>query len=583
MKRSRSPVSSTVLALALTLTALMTPPTAAPAAQAASLPTRPLVITGQGRLAGQAHDRAEEFLGVPYATPPLGDLRFRPPRQAARWSGTRDATRQAPACTQFSPFGLRDPGAVNEDCLYLDVYRPRHTRPGDRLPVLFWIHGGGYSQGTGSQFGGRTMAELTGSVVVSINYRLGQLGYLAAPELIRDNTLGSGSYGLMDQIAALDWTRRNIAAFGGDPARVTLWGQSAGSGSICAMLTSPRAAGLFARAILQSGPCTLLRAPDPARAADEARAFAVAAGCPDPATRADCLRKASTSDLIAAARTHPTSGPAFGDRLLPAQPSEAIAAGSWNKAPVLIGSTRAESRFFVALTQPHLTAREYTDQINATYGPATAQVLARYPVGAYPTPYDALSAVLTDSTFACHTLGTARAIASQVPTYVYEFDDPRSPTLHGAQVPGIDMANAHSAELAYLHDFTMADRPLTDEQITLADRMKRHWAAFARTGDPNLPGETRWPVAGAQHTVLTLNPRAVRTSTTFAAEHQCDFWSGATAVPDRPGSFSASRIPGQWYSPEETPGRSMAAGQRTLPRGFSATGGSSGAGGRPPA
>ncbi|WP_051338231.1 carboxylesterase/lipase family protein [Streptomyces flavidovirens] len=535
MKRSRSTVSSAVLALALTLTALTALPAAAPAAQAAPTTTRPLVGTAQGRLAGQTHDRAEEFLGVPYAAPPLGNLRFRPPQQAARWSGIRDATRQASACVQFSPFGLRDPDAVSENCLYLDVYRPRHTRPGDRLPVLLWIHGGGYSQGTGTQFGGRTMAELTGSVVVSINYRLGQLGYLAAPELVRDNALGSGSYGLMDQIAALKWTRGNIAAFGGDSDRIALWGQSAGSGSICALLTSPHAAGLFARAVLQSGPCTLLRTPDPAQAADEARAFATAAGCPDPATRAACLHKAPASDLITAARTHPTSGPAHGDGLLPTQPSEAIAGGSWNKVPVLIGSTRAEGRFFVALTEPHLTAQQYADRVNATYGQAAPQVLARYPVGAYPTPYDALSAVLTDSTFACHTLSTARTIAAQAPTYVYEFDDPRSPTLHGAQVPGVDMANAHSAELAYLHDFTMADRPLTAEQITLADRMKRHWAAFARTGDPNLPGGTRWPVAGAEHTVLTLNPQAVRTSATFAAEHQCGFWSGAAARPGRQG------------------------------------------------
>ncbi|MFI1760804.1 carboxylesterase/lipase family protein [Streptomyces sp. NPDC020800] len=530
MKRSRSPLASTILTLALSLTAFVAGPASAAPAPAPSAPaSRPVVLTGQGRLAGQVNGRAEEFLGVPYAAPPVGGLRFRPPQQPARWSGTRDATRQAPACLQFSPLGLLDPDNVSEDCLYLDVYRPRQARPGDRLPVLFWIHGGGYSQGTGTQFGGRTMADLTKSVVVSINYRLGQLGYLAAPELTRDNALGSGSYGLMDQVAALKWTRTNIAAFGGDPADITLWGQSAGSGSVCAMLTSPRTTGLFSRAILQSGPCTLLRAPDSAQAADEARAFSEAAGCPDPATRADCLREAPAADLVSAARTHPTSGPAFGDGLLPAQPSEAIAAGTWNRVPILIGSNRAESRFFVALTQPHLTAQEYTDQITSLYGQAAQQVLARYPVADHPTPYDALSAVLTDSTFACQTLSTSRTFASQVPTYVYEFDDPQSPTLHGAQVPGVDMANAHSAELAYLHDFTMADRPLTAEQTTLADDMKRRWAAFARTGAPDVPGEIRWPATGGRHTILTLSPQHTHTSTTFAADHQCDFWAGPAA------------------------------------------------------
>ncbi|MGP3983582.1 carboxylesterase/lipase family protein [Streptomyces sp. KR80] len=507
------------------LFAQILPATAAPAASSSP---RPIVAIDDGRLAGRIHDGAERFLGIPYAAPPVGNLRFRPPQRPQRWSGVRDATEQAPACLQFSPHGLRDPEAVSEDCLYLDVYRPRKARPGDRLPVLFWMHGGAYSQGTGTQFGGRTMADLTHTVVVSINYRLGQFGYLALPELTRENALGSGSYGLMDQIAALKWTRENIAAFGGNPGNITISGQSAGAGSVCAMLASPQAAGLFTRAILQSGPCTLIEAPGPDRAADQSRAYATAAGCPGPATSAACLRAASAADLIAAARAHPTSGPAFGDRLVPEQPSEAIAAGTWNKVPVLIGSTRAESRFFVALTQPYLTAQEYTDQISVTYGPAAPQVLARYRLSDYASPYLAMSAVLTDSTFACHTYESAQSFAAQVPTYVYEFDDPNSPTLYGAQVPGLDMANGHSAELAYLHDFTMGDRPLTSVQVALADSMKRHWAAFARAGDPNVSDQAHWPPAGPRHTVLTLNPQESHASTRFAADHQCTFWSGLT-------------------------------------------------------
>ncbi|MFG2328087.1 carboxylesterase/lipase family protein [Streptomyces sp. NPDC048604] len=518
-----------VLSLVLAVTALFTHPAVAASARQSVSAARPVVTTDQGRLAGRVNGRAEEFLGVPYAAPPVADLRFRPPRQAARWTGTREATRQAPACVQFLPVGLSDPDHVSEDCLYLDVYRPRHARPGDRLPVLFWIHGGAFLLGTGTQFGGRTMADLTDSVVVSINYRLGQLGYLAAPELTRQNALGSGSYGLMDQIAALNWTRDNIASFGGNPANITLWGQSAGSASICAMLTSPHAAGMFSRAVLQSGPCSLIRAPGSAQAAEAAGDFAAAAGCPDAAARAACLRTAPSADLIAASRTRPTAGPAFGDGLLPAQPSEAIASGRWNKVPVLIGSTRAEAKFFVAGTHPYLTAQEYTDRINATYGPAAPQVLARYPVAGHPTPFDALSAVLTDSMFACHTLSTARTFASQVPTYVYEFDDPRSPTLLGAQPPGVDMTNAHSAELAYVHDFGLTDRPLTAEQTAFADDIKRRWGAFARTGSPHTTGETHWPPIRDRYTVLTLNPERTRTSTSFAADHQCDFWAGVAS------------------------------------------------------
>ncbi|MEV7416761.1 carboxylesterase family protein [Streptomyces sp. NPDC089919] len=524
---TRSFLPSVVVALLLATAALCTHPAVAVPAPPPAAADRPVVTTGQGRLAGHAEGRAEEFLGVPYARPPVGEGRFRAPVAAADWSGVRPAVRQAPACLQFSPFGLRDPAEVSEDCLYLDVYRPRHARPGDRRPVLFWIHGGAYSQGTGTQFGGRTMAEQTGSVVVSINYRLGQLGYLAAAEIAREDPLGSGSFGLMDQLAALRWTRENIAAFGGDPAGITLWGQSAGSASVCALLTAPRAAGLFARAVLQSGPCSLIRPPDSVRAAADARDFAVAAGCPDPAVRAACLRAAPTAALLAAAGTRPTAGPAFGDGLLPREPAAAIAAGAWHKVPVLIGSTRSEARFFVALSRPHLTAAEYAAQVRADFGPLAPQVLARYPVDDRQTPYDALSAVLTDSGFACQTWRTAAVFAAQVPTFVYEFDDPRSPTLYGAQVPGVDMANGHSAELAYLHEFTMGDRPLDAGQVALADGMKRRWAAFARSGRPDLPGGVHWPRAGARGAVLVLDPAGSRVSTAFAAEHRCDFWAGA--------------------------------------------------------
>ncbi|MFJ7779184.1 carboxylesterase/lipase family protein [Streptomyces yangpuensis] len=528
----------TTLALALAALLASAPPApAAPRAAAPGGPPRPVVTVAQGVLRGQTRDGAQEFLGVPYAAPPVGTERLRAPRPPARWHGVREAARQAPACLQFSPFGLGDPQAVSEDCLYLDVYRPRTARPGARLPVILWMHGGAYSQGTGSQFGGRTMAELTGSVVVSTNYRLGQLGYLALPELGRENALRSGSFGLLDQLQALRWTRENIGRFGGDPGNVTISGQSAGAGSVCALLAAPPAAGLFHRAVLQSGPCTLLRTPDAAGAEAHARSFAAKAGCPVPAEVAACLRAASGAALIEAARTLPTPGPASGDGLLPVAPAQAIAGGSWNRVPVLIGSTRSEARFFVALTQPRLTAEEYAAQVLAGHGLAGPEVLARYPVAEHGSPYLALSALMTDSAFACHTAWTAELFASQVPTFVYEFDDPRSPTLAGAQVPGLDQSNAHSAELAYLHDFTMGERPLTPVQVALGNRMKRYWGAFARFGAPVVPGQAAWPPAGSgsgtdsgsgagsgSGPVLTLHPSATRTTTSFATDHQCAFW-----------------------------------------------------------
>ncbi|MFE2288218.1 carboxylesterase/lipase family protein [Streptomyces sp. NPDC059443] len=493
--------------------------------------SRPVVAVAQGALRGLPVGGVDEFLGVPYAAPPVGESRLRAPGEPQRWSGVREADRQAPACLQFSPFGLRDPQAVSEDCLYLDVYRPRGARADARLPVILWMHGGAYSQGTGTQFGGGAMAELTNSVVISINYRLGQLGYLGLPELTRQDARRSGSFGLMDQIAALRWTRENVGAFGGNPGNVTISGQSAGSGSVCALLAAPSAAGLFHRAVLQSGPCTLLRTPDSARAESEARAFAARAGCADPAGAVACLRAAPGAALVDAARTVPTSGPASGDGLLPQEPAAAIAAGTWNKVPVMIGNTRSEDRFFVALTQPRLTEQQYTDQVLAGYGAAGPEVLARYPVAAYGSPYLALSALMTDSTFACQTAWTTRLFARQVPTFAYEFDDPDSPTLAGAQVPGLDESNAHSAELAYLYDYTMGERPLTPVQVALATWMKRYWGAFARYGAPLAAGQTPWPVTGPAGAVLTLSPTATRINPEFAADHQCGFWQ---TQPPRP-------------------------------------------------
>ncbi|WP_331766581.1 carboxylesterase family protein [Embleya sp. NBC_00896] len=289
-------------------------------------------------------------------------------------------------------------------------------------------------------------------------------------------------------------------------------------------LARAAAPGLFAKAVLQSGPCTLLSGPDLAQAGRDGQGFAADAGCPDPATAVACLRAAWAPNLIAAARNHPITGPTVGGGALPLRPADAIAAGSWHRVPVLIGSTRAEGKMF-ALDRPYLTPDQYVATINARYGPIAPQVPARYPASGYPAPYYAMSAVLTDSLFGCGTYRTAELPASRTPTYVYEFDDPNSPTLYGAQLPGLDESNAHSAELAYLFDFTMGERPLTPVQVRLGTLMKRYWGAFMRSGSPNTWGQPVWPQAGARHELLTLRPDGSRVSTAFAAEHQCDFWA----------------------------------------------------------
>lgn len=521
--RARTLVVATALGVLATLSA--TAPAPAFAARGGS--QNPVVGTTAGSLRGQVHDGAEEFLGVPYAAPPVGDLRFRAPKAPARWSGVRDATTQGQACVQFADFGIDPAQPRGEDCLTLDLYRPRGARPGTNLPIVFWIHGGGFTQGTGTQFAGRTMADDDIVIVVSINYRLGALGYTALPGFDAETPEGSGNWGLLDQIAALRWTKDNARAFGGDPGNITVVGQSAGSASVCGILASPLANGLPAKAVLQSGPCTLLNPRPLADSQAQGAAFASALGCADPATAAACLRAAPLPALREAGMRMPLPGLTSGVPALPVAPAQAITSGRWNKVPVVIGSTRSEGKLF-ALDQVGMTPDQYPAYVTGQYGPIAAEVLARYPLSAYASPFHAVSAIVGDASFICQTSVTAELLRHQVPTYQYEFDDPASPPLVGLDLPGLDTGNAHSAELAYLFDFTMQARPFTAPQAAMADRMKRAWAAFAWTGTPNAWGLSWWPPLTSRGDVLRFRPDGDTRFRTFDDEHNCGFWNGLT-------------------------------------------------------
>jgi para-nitrobenzyl esterase len=483
--------------------------------------TPPRVHVGDGWLRGTMSQGAREFLGVPYAAPPA---RFAAPQPARPWNGVRSATAHGPACIQFQPLGVPAGQATSENCLYLDIYTPTATRPGTSLPVLFWIHGGNFTQGSGVVFGGQRFASLTNSVFVSINYRLGPYGFLALPQLQTASPQGNGDYGLLDQIAALKWVRSNIAAFGGDPHKVTIDGQSAGSGSVCDLLASPQAAGLFQRGIMESGPCTIVAPKSLQESERTGQAFAAAAGCGTSKDVVACLRGARTAALVAAAQQDIVNTPAYGTPVLPELPAQALGEGHWNKVPMIVGGVRDEGKLFFD-TMTGMTAGQYADDIETQYGSIAAAVLAHYPVRDYPAPFYARAAVFTDSLEACPDYLGASAFASQVPTWEEEFDDPASPALSGYQPRGVNMSNAHSAELAFLWNFTLITRPLTAAEQRLGARMDQYWAAFARTGNPNAQGQAPWPrVTPTAHPVLDFRPAGNTVSTAFPAEHKCDFW-----------------------------------------------------------
>jgi len=372
-------------------------------------------------------------------------------------------------------------------------------------------------------YGGGTMAATTKTIIISINYRLGALGFLAHPALSAVTPGGSGNYALMDQLESLRWVRRNISQFGGNPRNVTIYGQSAGASGVCNMLAVPSAKGLFAKAIMESSACTNAR---PTLAAGEASGvnYANAVGCTDPANVVRCLRKAWPGTLIANQRNY-LGGPKVGGSFFPTAPAQAVGAGQWNRVPIMTGTTRSENRL-LSTALAGITAQGYVDRVNATYGAKAAQVLQLYPLSRFKTPYDAITQVQTDAGAACQTELAARLFTSQsAPTYRYEFDDPTSPTLYGFALPGEDMSNAHSAELAYLFDFTLGEKALTVTQEKLSDQMMRYWAAFAAKGRPSFRGAPAWPTYGNTGRVMSLRTGgASKVITTFQQEHNCAFW-----------------------------------------------------------
>jgi para-nitrobenzyl esterase len=504
---ARSLLSLTVLAALVPSPAIAAPPD----------PTVVRVDTGWIR--GQASAGTVRFQGVPYAAPPVGTLRWSAPRPAAGWSGVRDGTAPGNRCPQS--FGGPVIGA--EDCLYLNVTRP--ARPG-RVPVIVWLHGGGMKSGSGADYDPARLVTTGEVMVVTVNYRLGALGFLSHPAL-----RGSGNFGLQDQAAALRWVRRNIAAFGGDPRQVTLAGQSAGARSVCAHLASPGSRGLFQRAIVQSGACA---SPVMTRSAADRKGVRAAreVGCAGGPDVAGCLRRTGVTGLLGTLQGVGTSvtgtvaddawGPVAGTPFLPWQPGVAIRFGAAAGVPLLIGSTRDEMRSFVPyaydLSGKPLTAEGYAGALAEAFGDHAHAVLARYPVRDYPKPVLALSTVLTDwggRIGACPTLATARAAARFAPVYSYELTEDS-----GEVIGGIPFGAPHGSDLPFLFEVPWAD----PAPAGLSATMVGYWAAFARTGDPNGAGRPVWRSFRSGGTVLGLSS-AVIGPTPFAAEHHCGFWT----------------------------------------------------------
>lgn len=484
--RTAPGVLALTLGLSLTLTGCLSG--SGGSSSKVEVPQNPLIrTTAQGQVRGSEQADYLQFLGIPYAKPPVGALRFAAPQEADSWTGIRLAENYGSDCPQT---GLTTDAA--EDCLFLNVFTP--SSPGPH-PVMVWMHGGAFIFGSGA--GTYQPPRLVGEdvVVVTVNYRLGKLGFTAHPGLTAEQG-ASGSYGIMDQQQALRWVRDNISEFGGDPANVTLFGESAGGLSVLSHLVSPASAGLFHKAIVQSGSYSQTQT---AMAAAETvgTSFASALGCSAEtvAEEVTCMRSRSVAEIMAQPAGSIT--PTLRSDILPTSVGASLATpGGFNDVPVLMGTNTDEWSYFLASRGEAnlITADNYQTILAGTFGATAVTGLAPYyPPAAYGNDYAAVvTAFGTDGVFACNASVQAERLAANGtrPLFVYEFAD-REALSPGLTVPSwLTLGATHASEIQYLFgsDELFASRGATPEQVELAQTMTRAWTRFARTGNPSFDG-----------------------------------------------------------------------------------------------
>jgi para-nitrobenzyl esterase len=523
-----------------------------------SLAAPPLVAAPDGTFQGKLDTTGtvRQFLGVRYAQPVTSNLRWKPPQPVTPPVVTQDATHFGNHCPQgFTPFGN---ATQTEDCLFLNVYTPnsggdhdfdrddgRHFGGDDGRPVMVWIHGGALAVGESNEYDATKLVQ-RGVVVVTINYRLGALGFLAHPALTAESPDRiSGNYGFQDQQAAMKWVRRNISAFGGNAEKVTVFGESAGGLSTFVNLVSPTARGLFHRAIVESG-AYLLTQPTLAQAEAAGTNFANVVQCnqPNPADVLTCLRALTVSTILGVASFSPA--PNVDGKVLTQSVASALASGQFNRVPLMNGSNHDEWNLFVALdfdlTGHPVTAATYPAAIAATIGvppasPAVALVQAQYPGGSFPTYDQAVGALGTDAIFACTARFADELASAFVPTFAYEFNDGNAPQNF---LPAVSFpyGASHASEIQYVFPvanppgfgLNLPQTPLNANQRLLSDKMVGYWTEFAKSGDPNGNGAPHWPQfeRGRQVMQSLVSPTPT-TETNFATAHQCAFWDQLTS------------------------------------------------------
>jgi para-nitrobenzyl esterase len=427
------------------------------------------------------------FRGIPYAAPPVGNLRWREPQPVAHWDGVKKADQFGAICMQPAPRGATSAPNMSEDCLFLNVWTSA-TTASDRRPVMVWIHPGGYQTGSGSTPGydGEAMAK-KGVVLVTINYRLGVFGFFSHPELTKESEHhASGNYALMDQAAALRWVQKNIAAFGGDPQRVTVFGDSAGSSSIANLMGSPRAKGLFQRAVGESGAWMgLSLTPTRTLAEAEQAGVKIAEGLQAPSL--DQLRAKPAEDLLKAGRA---GGPVVDGWFLPEDVGTVFAGRKQNDVPLLVGSNQDEGTFFLQPT----TAEKFMERSRMRYGDQADAFLKLYPAG---TDEEAnasqLAAFRDELAFVMRVWARAQTKTGQSKAFLYYFTHQPPPPVGATSRGGFGSGATHGSEAQYIFGNLLAPRAWIDVDHQVSEMLSSYWVNFATMGDPNGKGLPKWP------------------------------------------------------------------------------------------
>ncbi|MDD9934650.1 MAG: carboxylesterase family protein [Myxococcales bacterium] len=496
------------------------------------------VTIEDGTLQGDLVGGAVRFLKIPYAKPPVGDLRWKAPIENDPWEGVRHEEDFGSSCPQAP--SNQNPGSQDEDCLYLNVWKPAGAVSG--APVMVWIHGGGFNTGSAGDLvpltsdhlwhDGRYFAERHGVVLVSMNYRLGTLGFFAHPDL-PDEGSPLGNQGLLDQRMALQWVQANIAAFGGDPDNVTIFGQSAGAGSVCLHMVSPGSRGLFHRAIGQSGGCGGGSGRAAADVADDVHALAADLGCEGEDALA-CLRGLPVSDLVSDEMINRTEG--FSELrmrfrggtvvdgeggFLPEPAVDLLERGDVAQVPYILGATFEEAAlYFLAAPVPE-TEEEFLAEIHGTYGDSAERVLELYPLSRFGGDIrKTMTRLSTDGTVCGIREHALRSVGAGLQVHLYDFNIAWSIANRG-------LGPCHASEISHVFGNPWEE---TDENIEVSDVMNEMWATFARSGNPNYEGApVDWPLFEADRDVRIQFAPGLEILEDFRKD-ECDFWREYNAL-----------------------------------------------------